>query len=46
MRLIRSFANHCLRFFARSWLHFWRAVRYWHFLNYSWHLAWHKARRS
>ncbi len=31
---------------ARAWLHFWRAVRYWHFLNYSWHLAWHKARRS
>ena len=30
---------------ARLWLHFWRAVRYWHCLHYSWHLAWHKAAR-
>ena len=31
---------------ARLWLCFWRAVRYWHVLNYSWHLAWIKARRA
>ena len=30
---------------AGLWLRFWRAVRYWHFLRYSWHLAWHKAAR-
>jgi hypothetical protein len=38
MRLINSA--------AQVWLQFLRAIRYWHFLNYSWHLAWIKARRS
>ena len=31
---------------ARLWLRFWRAVRFWYFLHYSWHLAWVKAWRS
>ena len=38
MRLIRAM--------ARLWLRFWRAVRFWHFLNYSWRLAWIKAERT
>jgi len=32
--------------FGRLWLRFWRAVRLWHFLHYSWHLAWVKAGRT
>ena len=28
---------------ARLWLRFWRAVRFWYALDYSWHLAWVKA---
>ncbi len=35
-----------MRLIFTPWLRFWRAVRYWHFLNYSWHLAWHKAGRA
>ena len=35
-----------LRAVANVWLRFWRAVRFWHYLNYSWHLAWVKAWRS
>ena len=31
---------------ARLWLRLWRAVRFWMYLHYSWHLAWHKAERS
>ena len=30
---------------ARLWLRFWRAVRYWLYLQYSWQIAWWKARR-
>lgn len=39
------FLTTLLRAPARLWLRFWRAVRYWHCLRYSWHLAWHKAAR-
>ncbi len=28
---------------TRLWLRFWRAVRFWYALDYSWHLAWVKA---
>lgn len=38
MRLIRTL--------ARLWLRFWRAVRFWLYLHYSWRLAWIKAERT
>lgn len=28
------------------WSRFWRAVRFWYALDYSWHLAWVKSWRS
>ena len=31
---------------AHAWLNFWRAVRYWQFLGYSWRAARVMARRS
>lgn len=30
---------------ARLWLRFWRAVRFWRYLRYSWRLAWIRAER-
>lgn len=35
-----------MRGLARLWLRFWRAVRFWYALDYSWHLAWVKSWRS
>lgn len=46
MRIMTSGALRILRSLAGLWLRFWRAVRYWCYLRYSWHLAWLKASRD
>lgn len=30
---------------AGTWFRFWRAVRFWRFLHYTWRLSWAKAGR-